>query len=297
MSKETKLISPLLYYTLVSGVTNLVFIASGVIAFVIFSIKVPNILITVILFLLIWKEVIIGFIAWSGYKKTGNKEFFVDYIGKYLGRFFGSFAGAFMGDYIASMIFGKGELIGAIVGAYSFNFPGRWLGSLISTTISVQLDKVITIEEVHIEEVVIRKKPRTRFVSILYVFIVPLIFVIIGLLLSYFDIRGSFFSEYVTIARIIAIVYSLFGFAFPWLMKKHWMEKYQPSTSRPEVVVGVLGLAISVIPVLCGFILFIAFGASIWELCAFAVASSVVAIIWIITNPLEKNFNEKNDLL
>jgi hypothetical protein len=113
-----------------------------------------------------------------------------------------------------------------------------------------------------------------------------LIFVIIGLLFSCFEIRGNFLPEYLTIARIVGIVYSLFAFALPWIMKMRWMEKYQPKTSRPEIIVGVLGLGISSIPVLSGFILFIAFGASIWELCAFAVASSVVAIIWVIINPM-----------
>jgi MFS family permease len=220
----------------------------------------------------------------------------VDYIGKYLGRFFGVFAGAFIGTYIVTKILGKGEIIGAIVGAYSFYFLGRWLGSLVSTTISGQLDMIVTIEEVHLDEIVIRKKLRTRFVSILYVFILSLIFVIIDLLFSYFDIRFNINPEYLPIARILGIVYSLFAFALSLFMKKRWMEKYQPITSRPEFIVGMIGLGISSIPVLCGFILFTVFGASIWEFCAFSVASSMVAIIWIIVTPMGQELNGEDHL-
>ncbi|MGD8456703.1 MAG: hypothetical protein PVF83_09985 [Anaerolineales bacterium] len=74
MLKESKTVSPLLYYILVSGVTNLVFIAVGAIALPIFLIKLPIILINVILVLLIWKEVVIVFLHGLGIKRPVAKN-------------------------------------------------------------------------------------------------------------------------------------------------------------------------------------------------------------------------------
>jgi hypothetical protein len=124
----------------------------------------------------------------------------------------------------------------------------------------------------------------TSFGFILYGMILPFLLVIIGLLMTYFDVPLGYFPELLPLSRIVVVVLSFFSIFSPWLLKNRWLNKYQTMTSSPESIVYWLGLVFSIIPVFYGFVLFIGMGASLIELCFYAVASSTAAIIWNMNN-------------
>jgi hypothetical protein len=72
------------------------------------------------------------------------------------------------------------------------------------------------------------------------------------------------------------VVLSLFSLVVPWFMQKRMSQKQIPNVA---FIVFWLGSALSIAPVLYGFLLFL-LGASIVELGIFAVASSLSAMIW-----------------
>jgi hypothetical protein len=86
-------------------------------------------------------------------------------------------------------------------------------------------------------------------------------------------------------------------------MRKRWSAKYQSTFSSPESMVILSGIIFSIIPVVYGWVLFVAFGSSMIELCIFAVASSVAALIWLVKNPFptrqktEANSSVDKDLI
>jgi hypothetical protein len=110
--------------------------------------------------------------------------------------------------------------------------------------------------------------------------ILPFLLVAIGLLMSYFEVPIGYLPELLPVSRIVVIVFSIFSVCAPWLLKSRWISKYQAMTSSPESIVYWLGLVFSIVPSIYGFILFLAMGASIIELCFYSVVSSTAAIIW-----------------
>jgi len=68
------------------------------------------------------------------------------------------------------------------------------------------------------------------------------------------------------------------------------MMKSTTSIVSRENAIFILGMGLSAAPMVYGFLLFIAFGASIIELSLFAVASSLMAIIW----SANKKFKQQN---
>jgi len=288
MQSERKAISPLLYYTLLSGLTNLTFFVVGVVAFALSSLRITDkVVVIAIAILLLWKGGLVGFVSWLFHKKSHNKEFAVKFIGLYLGRFFGIFIGGFIGARIAYML-RQADIIGFIIGALALYFIGWWIGSKVSISIGGQLDKVFSISETQGLEKVVEAKPPNRFVLVLYIMVLPLLFVIIGLLINYFDIPVGYLVELLPISRIMVIALSIFSISYPWIMRKRWLMKFQSTTSSPESVTSWLGLSLSVVPAGYGIILFFAMGASLIELCFFAAASSVAAIIWSANNLFQK---------
>jgi hypothetical protein len=251
-----------------------------------FSVKLSGIGLLIIIFLLLWKGALVGFVSWFSHKKASNKDFLVKFIGIYLGRFFGIFIGGFVGAKI-STIFKQADIIGFIIGALAFYFAGRWIGSKISTLIGAQLDKVLTIPESQAIVNIADTKSTSRFASMgftLYGVILPFFLVIIGLLMNYFEVPIGYLPELLPVSRIVVIVFSIFSISAPWLLKSRWISKYQTMTSSPESIVYWLGLVFSIVPAIYGFVLFLAMGASIVELCFYAIASSIAAIIWNMNN-------------
>jgi hypothetical protein len=286
MQNERKAIAPFLYYTIVSSLTSLVFIVVGLFVFTLLSYRITNAFaITVILVLLLWKDVIVaGFMTWSFHKYSDNKDFAVKYIGLYLGHFYGIFIGGFLGARIANLL-GLADIIGFMIGALALYFIGRWIGSRVSITIGDQVDKVVSLKEYQLKDKVVKATPRKQVFLFLYFVVLPWLVVIIALLLNYFDIAGNYLIEWLPIARIIAIVLSVLSICFPWLMRKRQFIEFQSSTSSPGSVAYWLGLSWSVVPVIYGMFLFLAMGVSIIELCLYAMASSTAAIVWSIYNP------------
>ncbi|MFN2303138.1 MAG: hypothetical protein ACK2TV_05330, partial [Anaerolineales bacterium] len=102
------------------------------------SIKLSGIGLYIVIFLLLWKGVLVGFISWFMHKEKNSKDFLVKFIGMYLGRFFGVFIGGFLGYRIFNT-FDQLDIIGFIIGALAFYFAGRWIGSQVSPLIGGQL--------------------------------------------------------------------------------------------------------------------------------------------------------------
>jgi len=279
MQSKKKPVSPLLYYVLISSLTNLAFIMVGIAVLALFSLKLTSIAVQIIVFLLLWKGALVGFVTWISHKRSFHKEYLMKFIGIYLGRFFGIFVGGFLGVRI-SAILKQADLIGFIVGALAFYFAGRWIGSRVSTIIGGQLDKVFFVPET---EKIVEAKSSKGFFSIafaLYFVILPWLLVTVGLLMNYFDLPIGTLTEYLSISRIIAIALSAYSICAPWVLENRWLVKIQAVTSSPESAIFWLGLTLSIVPALYGFILFIAMGASILELSIFAAISSIAAIIW-----------------
>jgi hypothetical protein len=102
--------------------------------------------------------------------------------------------------------------------------------------------------------------------------------------MNYFDVPIGHLTELLPLSRIVVIVLSIFSICSPWLMKNRWLNKYQTKTSSPASSVYLLGLILSIVPTIYGFLLFIAMGASIFELFIYAVVSSIAAVLWSVNN-------------
>ena len=141
MQNEKRIISPLLYYLLTAGLTNPVFMVVGVTVFLLLfpSVKLDPILVGVILFVLVQKSLIVGFVMHSLHKQGRfDKVWGTKVVGFYFGRLYGLFIGAFIGSQIA-----KG--VGAILGAIAFYFVGRWVGFKVGFAIGRMLDRNLLI--------------------------------------------------------------------------------------------------------------------------------------------------------
>jgi hypothetical protein len=286
MQNPKRVISPLLYFILISSLTNLVFLLIGMVGLALFSVKLTGIGLLIIIFLLVWKGALVGFVSWFSHKKVNNKDFLVKFIGIYLGRFFGIIIGGFLGYEVTDTL-KQSNLIGFVIGALAFYFAGRWIGSRISTIIGAQLDKVLSIPESQATVNVADTKSSSRFVSIsfiLYGVIFPFLLVVIGLLMNYFDVPIGYLPELLPVSRIVVIVFSIFSICAPWILKSRWTSKYQAMTSSPESIVYWLGLVFSIVPAIYSFVLFLAMGTSIVELCFYAIVSSVAVTIWNMNN-------------
>ena len=285
MHSQKKTISPLLYYILISSLTNFVFLGIGSVVFILLSSQIfDNTVVIIIAILLLWKGGVVAFVSWL-FRKYQNMEFVVMFIGRYLGRFYGMFIGVFVGAGIANIL--KLEtIIGSIVGALLLYFIGRWAGAKVSLTIGNQVDKIFTLTENQEEQRVVNTSPSKKLFFVVYVVVLPLLFVVIAWTMKYFEIPIDYLVEMSLIARIIVIGSSIFSICYPWIMRKRWLAKNQSTYSSPELMVILSGIIFFIVPVVYGFVLFVAFGLSIIELCIFAFASSVAALIWLVKNPM-----------
>jgi hypothetical protein len=263
----------------------------GIVLLVLFSIQLSGLGLQIIAFLLLWKGALVGFVAWFSHKRTNNRDFLVKFIGIYLGRFFGLFVGGFLGAQILD-VFNQSEIIGVIIGALVFYFAGRWIGSRVSSQISKRLDTIVYIPETQEVRKSADVKSTNRFAVIgfiMYGVLLPVFFVIIGLVMNYLKVPISGLREWLPISRTVVIILSIFSVCFPWLMKNRWTTKFQSRMPSPESAIYWTGLVFSVVPVIYCFFLFIAFGASIFELCIYAVISSAAAILWSINSGVVQN--------
>jgi hypothetical protein len=141
MQSQKRMISPLLYYLLTAGLTNLVFVVVGATVFFMSSptLKIDPVLIGVIIFVLLQKSLIVGYVMYSFHKQGKfDKVSGTRVVGFYFGRLFGLLIGAFIGSKIAR---GIGALIGAIV----FYFLGRWVGFKVGFVVGRLLDRSLLV--------------------------------------------------------------------------------------------------------------------------------------------------------
>jgi len=279
MQSSKRTIAPLMYFILISSFTNLTFLLVGIVLLLIFSVKLLDPVLQIIVFLLLWKGGLVGIFSWFFHKKANNKDFLVKFIGIYLGRFFGIFIGGFLGIKMFDVI-NQSTLIGLIVGALAFYFVGRWTGSKVSILIGKQLDNVFHLPETAKIADTISANRSISIGFILYGVILPFLLVVIGLLMNYFDIPTDYLTELLPISRIVVVVFSIISICYPWLMKNRWRNIHQKMSSSPNTMVYWLGLVFSSVPVIYGFLLFIVMGAPIVELCIYAVVSFISVILW-----------------
>jgi hypothetical protein len=192
--------------------------------------------------------------------------------GMILGRIVGLLLGGILGGRY-------GGVFWAIVGVISLYLIIGRVGAKISTVIGYQLDRIFSSTEKPDTDNAIRSARSNGLLFSIYGIVVPALFMVIALLLNNLAFSTSKYSEELPIARIVVIVLSLFSVFLPWLLRTRWMKSTTNVVAR-ENAIFILGLGLSVAPVVYGFFLFIAFSASIIELGVFAVASSFVAIIW-----------------
>jgi|RhiMetdeSRZDD1v2_1073273.scaffolds.fasta_scaffold113560_4 hypothetical protein len=272
MQNEKRMISPLLYYLLTAGLTSLVFVALGTTVFMLFSpvLKLDTILIGAIIFVLVQKSLIVGYVTYSFHKEGRfDKVSGTRVIGFYFGRLFGLLIGAFIGSKIAGGI-------GTLIGALAFYFVGRWVGFKVGFVIGRLLDKNLPVADIS-ENVVAQSSLSKRSFVIAYAAIFPLLMVLLGLFFKFNRIQFPSSSPNTLLtARIIVVVLSLVSLVAPWFIQSRMSQKQIPNSMFNLFW---LGLALSVAPTIYGFLLFI-LGASILELGVFAFASSLAAIIW-----------------
>jgi hypothetical protein len=142
MQNQKRMISPLLYYLLTAGVTNLVFVMVGAMVFVLLSppLQIDPVLIGVIIFILLQKSLIVGYVTYS-YHKQGKFDKFsgTRVVGFYFGRLYGLLIGAFIGSKIAGGI-------GALIGAIAFYILGRWIGFRVGFVVGRLLDRNLLVD-------------------------------------------------------------------------------------------------------------------------------------------------------
>lgn len=279
MQNEKRTMSLLLYYLLVSSLANFVFVAVGAMIFFLVSQswKFDSILIIVILFFLLQKSFVVGFgTYWAHKQGRFDKVSGTRFVGFYYGRFFGLIIGAFIGSQIA-----KG--IGAIIGALTLYFAGRWIGSKVGFLIGHILDSNLPVADIQ-EKDIAKSSPSKKLFVVIYAAIFPLLIMLLALFFILNDIKFVGLStNWLPTARIIVIALSLVSIVSPWLIQKRMLQN---QILNPIFNVFWLGLGLSVIPAIYGFILF-TMGASMIELGFFAIASSLAAIIWSIKTSVE----------
>jgi len=286
MESKKITVKPFLYYMLLSSLTNLAFMVVGLVALTLLSFSIKGEVVTIIGIVLLWKGALVGFITWAYHRQSHNKEFAVKFIGLYLGRFFGIFIGGFLGASIANLVTPRFVFLGFIIGALSFYFVGRWIGAKISFTISGQLDKVVSIIEIEQPLVSIEKESLFKgFVLVIYIVILPLLFVIIAVLINYSGIHINSLIELLPGARIFALGLIVFSLFYHWFIRKRSLMRAQTQTTLSESTIYWLGLSFSIVPLVYGFFLFLVFGASITELCIYAFITSISGIVWNASNP------------
>lgn len=280
MQNEKRTISPLLYYLLTAGLTNLVFVAGGAIVYILLAppLKLDPILMGVIFCILLQKSLIVGYVIYSFHKQGRlDKAQGTKFIGFYPGRFYGLFIGALIGFQFA-----KG--IGALIGAVIFYFIGRWIGFRVGFAIGRILDRNVPMAEMPVK---VAEKPLLfkRLFVIAYMVVFPLLMMLTGLLLviNHIQFLPRLSPNTLSTARIVVIAVSIFSLVAPWFIRSRIAQKQFQNLMFDPLW---LGLALSVAPGLYGFLLF-TLGASIIELGIFAVVSSLAVIIWSARANLE----------
>jgi hypothetical protein len=281
MPHEKRTLPLLHYYLLLSSLTNLVFTAVGILVFFLVSpaAKLEISTVTIIAVVLLGKSALLGYVVFGAHKwGRFNQSLGTRFIGMYLGRFFGLLLGVYAGARIA-------DLIGAIAGGVLLYIAGRWFGPEISSLIGHLLDHNLSVPDVA-EKKASRSLPAKRLLIAVYAVVFPILLVLIAVYIRATSITFEGFpTGWLPVARWVAIAFSLYALATPWLMKRRMSISQKPA---PVIDMFWLGLVVSTVPVCYGFFLF-TLGASIVELGIFALVSSGAALWRIKADTASQN--------
>jgi len=262
-----------LYFVLVTTSTELILV-SGALLVLLPTGFLKQLPLGVIGFLLIYKTIIATIVLIvMDRKRSQYHAAIIKGGGILLGRVVGLLLGGILGGRY-------GGVFGAIFGVIILYIIIGRIGAKISSIIGAQLEKFFFSSE-EVEPVsTIRLVQPTGWLLIIYGLGVPAFFVAFALFLNNSSISISQYSDELPTARIVVIALSLFAIFSPWLLRTRWAMRSTTNWIARENAIFLVGLASSAAPVVYGFLLFIVFGVDIIELGLFAVASSVVAIIW-----------------
>ena len=273
MPGEKRTMSLLYYYLLLSGLTNLVFVAIWAILFFLApEAELDPLTATLLLFFLILKSLLVGTLVHAA-QKRGSVDLVsgTRFVGMYLGRFFGLILGAYAGARLAG-------LVGAIAGGVLLYFAGRWVGPELSKLIGHLLEHNLPANDAA-GFLANRPLPARRLLITLYAVVFPLLLLLVAVYLRGADITFEGFpTGWLPTARWVVIAISMYSLAAPWLIKRRMSKNPKPI---PFIDMFWVDLGLSLVPAIYGFILF-TLGASIVELGIFAAVSSVAAIYWSI---------------
>jgi len=262
-----------LYYLLITTTTELALV-SGAVLILLPTGFLKNLPLGVLGFLLVYKTIIATIVlAIMARKRWQENAVIVKGGGMLLGHIVGLLLGCILGGRYAGVF-------GAIVGIIVFYLIVGRIGAKISSAIGNQLDRIISPTEGTETVNTVRLARSTGWLLITYGLVVPALFLMIAIFMNTSAISIMQYSKELPTARIVVIALSLFSILLPWLLRTRWMMKSTTSIVARENAIFVLGMGLSVAPVIYGFFLFFAFGASIIELCIFAFASSLAAIVW-----------------
>jgi hypothetical protein len=282
MKQPTRYLPRPLYYLLITTITELILVSGAVIILLPtgFLRQLP---LGVLGFLLVYKTIIATIVLIViAHNRWQENSVIVKGGGLLLGHVVGLLLGGILGGRY-------GGVFWAIVGIISLYLIVGRIGAKISSAVGNQLDRLFSLTETTDADSPIQSvRPNPMLLSI-YGLVVPILVVAAAIFLrsSAFPVSG--YSEALPTARIVIIILSLFSVLLPWLLRSGWMMRPQTGTVSRENAIFILGMGLGVVPVIYGFLLFIAFGASILELGAFALASSVAAIFWSANTKTRQN--------
>lgn len=263
----------LLYYLLITTLTELILV-SGAVLILLPTGFLKQLPLGILAALLVYKTLIATVVLiFMARNRWQDRLTLVKGGGYLLGRVVGLSLGGILGGRY-------GGVLGAIVGAIVLYMLMGRIGAKVSSAIGNQLDRISSSSEEAGSVSPLQRVRPPRWLLMIYGVVVPATFVIIAMLMNGLAIPVIRYSAGLPAARIVVIALTLLSILLPWLMRNRSIMKSTTDAVARENAIFFLGLGLSVAPVIYGFCLFIAFGASTIELGIFAIVSSLAAIIW-----------------
>jgi hypothetical protein len=261
--------SPILFYTIVSTLTCLVFVTFAVMAFMLTGLLNREFYLFIAAFFLL-KSIFVGF-GFSRLAQQAGRGLLLRGLGMYHGRTISLLAGAAIGFQLA-------ELGGCIVGALLFFLIGRWTGPIISAGIARQIERILPLPAEMEAEATAQSAEIKIFPPAYYYLLLPVLSVLIALIIRSNGIVMETAPDYLLVARLMVVALSVVSVISPWLLRWYLANQVQPK-SNLAIDLMPLGLVLSNTPVLYGLFLYTS-GASLLELIGLAGLSLVSAGVW-----------------
>jgi hypothetical protein len=191
------------------------------------------------------------------------------------GLVLGHLVGLVVGGFLGSHYGGPAWAIGGAVICY---FLVGWIGARISLAVGGELERLAASSEEPEQRAETRTAKHNASPLFFYGAVVPVFFMTVAMFVKTSGVIVPPYSDVLPTARIVLIVLSLCSIAIPWLRRTEWLKNAHALTHEP--VAPIIGLGLSLAPVIYGFLLFVAFGMSMAELSVFAVAASIAATTW-----------------